>query len=239
MLVTRSEADGAGARRQEAPSTVQVLLVDDHPLFRWGLRELLERNGIQVVGEAATAAEAIDQVMERRPQVVLMDLRMPGRSGKDAIQDIILLDPAARIVALTVSTDEGDVIDTLMAGACGYLLKGAPAAEVVAAVHAAARGEDPIAPAVAHALLRRLRARPVDGVAAHRIATELTPRERDVLRRVGQGQAIGEIARALDISPKTARNHLSNVFAKLGLENRVQASLFAASAGLLDSGSAA
>ena len=233
-----ADRDGAAGRGPEELTAVRVLLVDDHPLFRWGVRELLERNGIQVVGEAASADEAVDRVLEWRPQVVLMDLRLPGRSGTDAIQDILQIDPEVRIVALSVSADERDVVDALMAGACGYLLKGGPAGEVVAAVHAAARGEDPIAPTVAHALLRRLRARPVDGVAAHRIATQLTSREREVLSRVGRGQAIGEIARALEISPKTARNHLSNVFAKLGLENRVQASLFAASAGLLDSGSA-
>ena len=234
MLVSAHATKDAAGRDGDRPALVRTLLVDDHPLFRWGLRELLERHGIEVVGEAATAADAIAQVAAGQPDVVLMDLRLPGRSGGEAIRDILDIDPAARIVMLTVSADERDVLDTLMAGACGYLLKGGPADELVAAVRAAAQGEDPIAPTVAHAVLRRLRARPVDLEAAARIATQLTSREREILRLVGQGQGMGEIARALAISPKTARNHLSNLTSKLGLENRVQASLYAAKAGLLD-----
>jgi len=233
MSVERPAAAGA-ARDGRLPASVRVLLVDEHPLFRWGLRDLLERNGVEVVGEADGASGAVAEAAATQPDVILMDLRLAGRLGVQAIRDTLAADPGARLVVLSDSAVEEHVVDALVAGACGYLLKGAPADQLLTAVRAAARGEDPIAPNVAGALLRRLRAQPHDTDAAERIRSQLTSREREVLRRVGRGQAIRDIARELDITPKTARNHLSNLLGKLELENRVQASLYAARAGLLD-----
>jgi DNA-binding NarL/FixJ family response regulator len=218
----------------DGPTTVRTVIVDDHELLRWGLRALLQRHGIVVVGEAGTAEEAVARFDETRPDVVLMDLRLSGLSGIDATRRILDADPSARVVVLTVSADEQDVVHAVLAGACGYLLKGAPADQLVAAVRAAARGEDPISATVAHALLRRLRARPLDWEAAERIRSCLTLRERAILRRLAEGRGTDEIARDLGISPKTTRNHLSNLFAKLGLTNRVQATLYAIRAGLLE-----
>ena len=233
MIVERA-GRAVGAEDGRWPTSVRVLLVDEHPLFRWGLRDLLERNGFEVVAEADSASAAVAEVAARQPDVVLMDLRVSGRLGVQANREALIADPGVRLVVLSDSAEEDHVVDALVAGACGYLLKGAPADQVLAAVRAAARGEDPIAPKVAGALLRRLRAQPHDAAAAERIRTRLTGREREVLRRVGRGQAIRDIARDLAISPKTARNHLSNLLGKLGLENRVQASLYAARAGLLE-----
>src|SRR5919204_1166892 len=139
-------------------STVRVVLVDDHGLFRTGLRNLLEEQGVQVVGEAADGAEALEVVRQVTPDVVLMDLNMPGMSGVEATQRIAHIAPMTRVVVLTISDDDNDVMDAVLAGACGYLLKDSSIHELVRGIRAASRGESLISPTIAAKVLQRVRA---------------------------------------------------------------------------------
>lgn len=202
---------------------LRVLVVDDHELFRGGLVGLLEERGIRVVGEAALAVDAIRLAGELNPDVILMDLNMPGMSGIAATQQLTAAAALSRVLVLTVVADEQHVIDALLAGACGYLLKDARIDQIIDGIRAAARGESLISPRVASQLVRRLRA--PDEIEPGLSGAELTPREREVLELLARGMDNLEIAGALHLSQHTVKNHVSSILVKLQVENRIQAAV--------------
>jgi DNA-binding NarL/FixJ family response regulator len=210
----------------------RVLIVDDHTFFRAGLRSLLSERGFEVVGEAATAEAALPLIERRRPDVVVMDLSMPGMSGIEATRLVCERSPAPAVLVLTVSSGQADVIQALEAGAAGYLLKDSPPDELVRAIRAALDGDTPLSPRVARILVERARARPGDAASA-RVSERLSQRELEVLRLLAEGLDNSEIARRLFLSPTTVKHHASDVFAKLGVSNRVQAAIAAVRAGLV------
>ena len=199
--------------------SIRLLIVDDHPMVRRGLGELFEaEEEIEVVGAVAGGEEAVATAAETEVDVVLMDVSMPGMDGIEATRRLIAAHPTTRVVMLTSFADHERVIDALDAGAIGYLLKEAESDELVRGVRAAARGESPLSPKAARAVLAsRQTRRPLD---------ELTARERDVLRLVGQGLANKQIAWRLGISEKTVKAHLTNVFQRIGVADRTQAALW-------------
>lgn len=213
--------------------SLRILLVDDHELFRVGLRELLEAEGFEVA-DAASGESALRQCRSVRPDVVVMDMNMPGMSGIEATRGILEAHPAAAVLMLTVAADDERVLEAIRAGATGYLLKEARLAEIVAAVNAAAAGRSPIAPGVAGALVASVREG--GGPSSRPAASSLTDREGAVLALLAQGYDNRAIARRLFVSPSTVKNHVSSVLAKLGLENRVQAAAYAVRHGLVDEG---
>ena len=202
----------------------RVALVDDHAVFRSGLRELLEEHGFEVVGEAGDGQDGVRLAAETAPDVIVMDLNMPGMSGVEATRRICETSPTARVLMLTVSPDDDDIKEAVLAGACGYLLKDAEIDSVVAGVAAAARGESQLSPRVATRLLERVRDR---GVLPSDVRPELTDREREVLGLIAAGKDNTEIAAQLFISSQTVKNHVSNILAKLQVENRIQAAVLA------------
>jgi NarL family two-component system response regulator LiaR len=211
--------------------TLRILLVDDHELFRVGLRELLEEEGFEVA-DAASGEAALRHCRAFRPDVVVMDMNMPGMSGIEATRRLLEAQPAAAVLMLTVAADDERVLEAIRAGATGYLLKEARLAEIVAGVKAAADGRSPIAPGVAGALVASVRAG--GGSASGPAASSLTDRERAVLALLAQGYDNRAIARRLFVSPSTVKNHVSSVLAKLGVENRVQAAAYAVRQGFVD-----
>ena len=212
---------------------LRVLLVDDHDLFRTGLRSLLEEQGLQVVGEAENGSTALRLTSELAPDVIIMDLKMPGLTGVETTRQISGMAPLTRVVVLTISADDEDVMNAVMAGACGYLLKDSSIDQLMAGIRAAAGGESLISPQIAAKLLQRLRARSADEVAAETIRAELSDRELEVLRLIANGKDNAEIARELFISPKTVKNHISNILMKLQIHNRIQAAVYAVRSGIV------
>jgi DNA-binding NarL/FixJ family response regulator len=210
---------------------LKVFVVDDHELFRSGIVALLRRQGIEVVGEAGLAEEAISQATKLRPDVVLMDLNMPGMSGIEATQRLNTAAPHVRVVVLTVAADECHIMDALLAGACGYLLKDAPIEQIIYGIEAAARGESMMSPRITSELVRRVR-RPAEGVSEPHGA-ELTNRELEVLQLLTTGMDNPGIARALYVSHCTVKSHVANLLDKLRVENRVQAAVLAVRTGLV------
>ena len=213
------------------PAPITVVVIDDHVLFRSGLRELLQQEGIQVVGEGSTAEAGLKAIQSHAPDVAIMDLNLPGMSGHDAIHRIVETAPSTQVLVLTISANESDVTDAVLAGACGYLLKDASVVDIVAGVRAAAADESMISPRMTKTLLDRLRRqeRP-DGKPP--IAT-LSVREREILRLVTEGKDNATIAQELFISPYTVKNHISNILLKLHVSNRIQAAVLAVRDSLL------
>ncbi|HET9544344.1 MAG TPA: response regulator transcription factor [Gaiellaceae bacterium] len=212
----------------------RVLLVDDHDLFRTGLAKLLTEQGVHVIGEAPTGEAALRLVDELAPDVVIMDLNMPGLGGVDATREISASAPRTRVVVLTISEDDDDIVDAIMAGACGYLLKNSTVQELVAGISAAADGDSLISPQVGTKVLQQLRAQAAGvrrDTAAPRI--QLSERELDVLRLIAIGKDNAQIAQELFISPKTVKNHISNILMKLQIENRIQAAVYAVRSGIV------
>ena len=212
---------------------IRVLIVDDHDLFRTGLRNLLEEQGVEIVGEAATGSAALDVVREAPPDVVIMDLNMPGMNGVDATRHISRDAPLTRVIVLTVSDQEQDVMDAILAGACGYLLKDASIQALMQGIQAAAVGESLISPHIAGKVLQHVRATTAAPEAAATIRAELSDREIEVLKLIANGKDNGTIARDLHISPKTVKNHISNILMKLQIENRIQAAVYAVRSGIV------
>jgi DNA-binding NarL/FixJ family response regulator len=211
---------------------LRVLLVDDHDLFRTGLRNLLEEQGVQVVGEAAGGSDALRIVREIAPDVVVMDLNMPGMSGVEATREIATIAPLTRVVVLTISDQDDDVMDAIVAGACGYLVKDSSIEELMRGISAASVGASLSSPPIASKVLQRIRAVTLDQ-GAEKIRAELSERELDVLRLIANGKDNSEIADALHISPKTVKNHISNILMKLQIENRIQAAVYAVRSGIV------
>jgi DNA-binding NarL/FixJ family response regulator len=210
---------------------IRVLVVDDHAVVREGLRAFLElQDGIEVVGDAADGAAGLDAAERLRPDVVLLDLVMPGVDGLAALRMLRERLPAARAIVLTSFLDEDKLLPALRAGAAGYLLKTAPPAEVARAVRAAHAGEAMLDPVVAARLIEELArdSEPLD---------RLTPREREVLVLLGRGFPNKRIAQELRLSEKTVKTHVGHVLAKLGVADRTQAAVVAVRAGLVEPGS--
>jgi DNA-binding NarL/FixJ family response regulator len=209
----------------EAPSALRVLLVDDHELFRSGLRELLEEHGFTVVDEAPDGETAVRLAAEIGPDVAVMDLNMPGISGVEATRRIREATPGTRVIMLTVSPDEADVSAAVLAGASGYLMKDAEPDQIVAGVRAAAAGEALLSPRIAGDLLESLRRDHADARGTSG-APSLTERERQVLRLMAAGKENPEIAEELFITVETVKNHVSNILAKFEVDNRLQAAVY-------------
>jgi DNA-binding NarL/FixJ family response regulator len=222
----------AGPTETLTSDLLRVMLVDDHDLFRTGLRNLLEEQGLQIVAEASDGSTALSLVRELTPDVVVMDLNMPGMNGIEATREIARLAPLTRVVVLTISDQDGDVMDAILAGACGYLLKDSSIQDLMQGIRAASVGEALISPHIAAKVLQRIRASGIDpDTAPH--GPELSDRETEVLRLIANGKDNSEIAQDLHISPKTVKNHISNILMKLQIENRIQAAVYAVRRGLV------
>lgn len=210
---------------------VRIVIADDHPLVRSGLRAvLLAADDLEVVGEAATGEEAITLAASLQPEVIVMDLRMPGITGIEATRRIVEAQPHIRIVVLTLFEDDASLFAALRAGARGYILKDANEVEVVRAIRAVSSGEAIFSATVAQHLIASFA--PSRPPQASLPFPDLTEREREILALIAQGRSNTEIAQGLVISGKTVRNYISSIFSKLQVVNRAQAILRAREAGL-------
>jgi len=211
----------------------RVLLVDDHDLFRTGLRKLLSEQGVQIVGECDDGENALRAIRELAPDVVVMDLNMPGVGGVEATRQIAMIAPLTRVLVLTISDQDADVLEAILAGACGYLLKDSSIDDLIAGINAAAIGEALVSPAIAAKVLQHVRATGAGSREAELIRSELSQREIEVLKLIANGKDNAHIAADLHISPKTVKNHISNILMKLQIENRIQAAVVAVRSGLV------
>lgn len=217
----------------QPPTT--VVLVDDEQLIRGAIAHALASSGLQLVGEAANGEDAITIVLDVRPDVVLMDLRLPGISGVKAIEQLGLLAPASRVLVLTRS-EENRVVEAIIAGASGYILKTAAPEAIVSAVRATAVGESVLSPQVAGKLLQRVRELDLpaktSGSTATAIRAVLTERELEIFTQLASGHSNHRIAHDLSVSTNTVANHIASILAKLHLENRIQAAVQAVRSGI-------
>jgi DNA-binding NarL/FixJ family response regulator len=213
----------------EPPS---VFVVDDHGFFRAGMRSVLGEHGFRVVGEAPSGEAALPLIERRTPDVVVMDLSMPGMSGAETTREIMRRSPSTTVLVVTVSTGEADVLEALEAGAAGYLLKDSHPAELIGAIETALNGDTPLSPRIAKLVVQRARMAPT-GQAATVTAADLTERELEVLRLLADGLDNRQIGEALYLSPTTVKRHVSTIVVKLGVSNRVQAAIWAVRAGLI------
>jgi DNA-binding NarL/FixJ family response regulator len=203
---------------------IRVLVADDHPIVRSGIVALLQTaEDVEVVGEASTGLEAVERAATLTPDVVLMDLRMPGIDGDEATARILAAGPATRVLILTTYESDDSILTAIEAGASGYLLKAAPQDEIVAGVRAVARGEVALAPRIAALLVQRVKAP----------AISLSPRETQVLRLVAAGMSNPSIAAELFVGEATVKTHLLHVFEKLDVSDRTRAVTRAMELGLL------
>jgi DNA-binding NarL/FixJ family response regulator len=210
---------------------LRILLVDDHPLVRNGLRALLASvPDMTVVGEASNGEEAITHAAELQPDIILMDLHMPGLNGIEATRRIVQAHPHIGILVLTMLEDDASVFAAMRAGARGYLLKGADQADVLRAIGVAAHGEAIFSPPIARRLMQYFEN--MQPILPPNVFPDLTEREREILGLIARGKSNAEIAGELVLSPKTVSNHVSNIFSKLQVVDRAQAVLRAKQAGL-------
>jgi two-component system nitrate/nitrite response regulator NarL len=218
----------------ESPdSELRVVLADDHHFFREGLRDVLRRDRIAIVGEAIDGLGAVSLACELTPDVVVIDLNMPGTSGVEPIRRIVEAVPGTQIVVLTVSADETDVLEALMAGAQGYLLKDTRASDIVGAIRQAAAGQAVLSREAMRTLMARLPREACRSEPAAHAGPPLTERELDVLRLIAEGADNGAIGEALSISKHTVKQYVTNILEKLGLRSRVQAAVYAVRTGLV------
>lgn len=224
-IEVRGETDGV--------RPVRVLIVDDHTLFRSGIKALLQRNAeFEVVGEAGDGLEGVKRAKSLRPDVVLLDLHMPGISGKEAVKLISEEAPDCKVVMLTVSEDAEDLIETVQAGARGYLLKNIETDFLLDAIRRAARGEPVMAAQMTGKLLQGVRALGREGVPEAAEKEKLSPREKEIVALLAKGASNKEMANALHLAESTIKIHIQNIFRKLGLSSRVQVAVYAVGHGL-------
>jgi len=218
-----------------SPAPIRVLVVDDHALFRRGLEMVLAQEpDIDVVGEAGDGAEAVELAADLLPDVILMDIRMPRRSGIEACSAIKEVVPSAAIVMLTISDEEADLFEALKAGATGYLLKEISIDEVATAIRAVAGGQSLISPSMATKLISEFASMTKESARESVPAPRLTERELEVLRLVARGMNNRDIARMLYISENTVKNHIRNILEKLQLHSRMEAVVYAVREKLLE-----
>jgi DNA-binding NarL/FixJ family response regulator len=220
---------------EEMMEPIRVLLVDDHILFRKGIVNLLAtQTDMEVVGEAGDGEEALGKARELMPDLILMDITMPGMSGRQATRVIKEEMPYVKIVMLTVSERDSDLFDAIRSGADGYLLKDLEPAELYRLCRGVFRGEAPLSPLMAAKILREFSSLADARTGAVGPAGKLTPREIEVLELIVKGETNKEIADTLCVAESTVKNHLRNILAKLHLKNRVQAAAYAVREGLID-----
>jgi DNA-binding NarL/FixJ family response regulator len=225
--------NSAATSEERRTDSLRVLLVDDHDLFRTGLRNLLEEHGLAIAGEASNGLDAVRLVRELTPDVVVMDLNMPGIGGVEATRQVTSLAPLTRVIVLTISDQDEDVMNAIVAGACGYLLKDSSIQDLIRGIQSAAIGESLISPHIASKVLQRVRSTAADSEGAETIRAELSDREVEVLKLIANGKDNAQIARELVISPKTVKNHISNILMKLQIDNRIQAAVYAVRSGIV------
>ena len=230
---TRTTIDGSGATGEDP---IRVLVADDHVLYRRGLELVLgQEDDIDIVGEAGDGSEAIRRVEELLPDVVLMDVRMPRRSGIEACMAIKELVPSTKIIMLTISDEESDLYEAVRAGANGYLLKDVPGEEIAEGLRAVQSGQSLISPSMASKLLTEFATMIKKGDERQQVpAPRLTDRELEVLKLVARGMANKDIAAELFISENTVKNHVRNILEKLQLHSRMEAAMYAVRENLLD-----
>jgi DNA-binding NarL/FixJ family response regulator len=217
---------------------VRVLLVDDDHLMRAGLRSVLSSDEtIDVIGEAADGREAVEGARELRPDVVLMDVRMPNLDGIAATREILAAWSDAKVVILTTFEEDDYIFGALSAGASGFLLKRTSPEELIVALHTVAAGDSLLSPSVTRRVIERMARQPAAATTATKRLQELTPREREVLELVATGLSNAEIARAFVIEESTVKTHVKRILMKLRLRDRVQAVIFAYESGLTTPGS--
>ena len=212
----------------------RILIADDEDLMRAGLAELLTADpGIEIVGQASTGREAVDQTRRLLPDVVLMDVRMPDLDGIAATRELSDVAPDVKVLILTTFEQDDYVFGALRAGASGFLLKRTRPEELIAAVHTIAAGDSLLSPSVTRRVIDRMSQQPTPALADQARLDDLTPREREVLGLIAQGLSNREIARALVVEESTIRTHVKRILMKLGLRDRVQAVIFAYESGLI------
>ena len=217
--------------REASSGNTRVLVVDDHVVFRYGMRAMLANaRGFEVVDEASTGEEAVEKAAEARPDIILMDIQMPGMNGIEATRRILRANPGVAVVVVTMFGDDDSVFSAMRAGARGYVLKGADAEEVMKVLRAVAEGEAHFGPEIARRLMGFFSA-PKPAPPSEEFP-ELTAREVEILDLIAAGMSNQKIASRLYLSPKTVRNHVSNVFLKLRVADRSQAIVRAREAGL-------
>jgi DNA-binding NarL/FixJ family response regulator len=222
------------------PAAVRVLIADDDDLVRDGLGAVLSSDeSIEVVGEAANGRYAIDRARWLRPDIVLMDVRMPDLDGISATREVLAVAPETKVVILTTFEQDDYIFGALKAGASGFLLKRSPRADLIAAIKAVAAGEGLLSPSVTRRVIDRMASQPLIGEGEDPRLTALTPREREVLTLIGQGLSNGEIAEVLVVEETTVKTHVRRILAKLHLRDRVHAVIFAYESGLVQAGIAA
>jgi two-component system NarL family response regulator len=225
------EMDPKHTQVRRPADPIRVLLVDDHPLFRHGVRDLLTEQGFQVA-EAASGEDALELAAKMVPHVVIMDLSMPGMGGVEATRRLTAGAPLARVLVLTLSDDEGSVVEAIMAGACGYLMKDSSLVEIASAVRAAHDGGSILSPNISAMLLDRLRIAEQKSRKPEDHGGGLADREVEVLRLLAQGKNNAQIAEELFVSPSTVKTHVSNILTKLQIGNRIQAAVYATRRGM-------
>ena len=215
-------------------TTVRVLLVDDDDLMRAGLTAVLSSDEtIDVVGEAPNGRAAVERAIELRPDVVLMDVRMPGLDGIAATRELLAVSPDVKVVVLTTFEQDDYIFGALSAGASGFLLKRTRPEELISAIHTVAAGDSLLSPSVTRTVIQRVAGQPAPDAGAEARLDELTARERDVLELIARGLSNGEIAATLVIEESTVKTHVRHILRKLRLRDRVQAVIFGYESGLI------
>lgn len=214
---------------EEQPTTIQVFLLDDHEIVRRGVRELLEAEAdIEVIGEASTAEEAVNRIPAVKPDVAVLDVRLPDGSGVEVCREVRSQLPGLACLMLTSFSDDDALFEAIMAGASGYVLKQIRGNDLVAAIRRVARGESLLDPTVTNKVLHRLR----NPTAEDERLAKLTPQERKILDLIAEGATNRQIGTELHLAEKTVKNYVSNMLMKLGMSRRTEAAVFAVKAGV-------
>jgi len=231
MAFTKHQFESSRFARDDQ---IDLVIVEDHRLFREGLVELLGATdpGLRVVATCDSAEQALETIPRLMPDVVMMDIHLSGMSGIQAISRLSVLCPTVRVVVVSGSADDQDVLDAILAGACGYILKDAPIEQIAEGIRLAAHGGTTLSPTVAARLLDHVREGEPPAHIADEPVGELTPRELEVLKLLAAGMENSEIATELVISTRTARNHVASILEKLQMQNRIQAAVYAVRHGL-------